>query len=421
MKKVLILIIILAAVYGAGVWYTGSHFLPGTYVSGLRLDGNGYEQQETIAVEPPQLEIVQRSCQGGDPVSETISSCVQLSYSSAELLAAQNRWLWFTQLIGKTELAVRPAGSYDEKALDKAIEGLYCFSSDNTVEPVSAHIEKSDSTFVIIPEDDGCKIDRRQAKNLIQDRVAELLEGENVGPIDLTDCYEKAAVTAQDEQLKATLASLNKLISRKITVTVSGGKNYELKDSDIFAMLEVKDNAPAVNSDKVSSFVNKVYKENYVSEYKYINKKKLTSALKEKLLAEGDATIKAVWVINTKKLIEVDLSEQTLYYYEDDKLIFTSPVVTGKSGDTPTGNYKVRYKSTDSTLVGKDYTNHVDYWIGFDSTGRILGFHDASWRTEFGGEIYKTDPSHGCVNMPLDKVKRLYNSVSVGTDVYIHK
>ena len=47
------------------------------------------------------------------------------------------------------------------------------------------------------------------------------------------------------------------------------------------------------------------------------------------------------------------------------------------------------------------------------------GMHDATWRWRFGGNIYTYDPSHGCVNMPLDKAEDLYYMVEIGTPVYI--
>ena len=46
-----------------------------------------------------------------------------------------------------------------------------------------------------------------------------------------------------------------------------------------------------------------------------------------------------------------------------------------------------------------------------------IGIHDASWRKEFGGEIYLTDGSHGCINTPLEKVRELYDMVEIGPPV----
>ena len=134
-----------------------------------------------------------------------------------------------------------------------------------------------------------------------------------------------------------------------------------------------------------------------------------------------DVTIKEKPVKNGKTVnarIDVYISEQKLYYFENNKLVLTSDVVTGKKDGTPRGNYKVLRKKKDIYLKGDTYLDHVDYWIAF--IGRLYGIHDASWRSEFGGDIYKKNGSHGCVNMPVDNMKKLYEKVKVGTAVNIY-
>lgn len=117
--------------------------------------------------------------------------------------------------------------------------------------------------------------------------------------------------------------------------------------------------------------------------------------------------------------VVVSISKQTLKYYEYGQLVLSSNVVTGINGKTPTGTFKVLNKATNIILKGKDYESFVNYWIAFK--GVAFGFHDASWRSKFGGNIYKYNGSHGCVNMPYSKVKQLYNMISIGTPVYIQK
>ena len=46
-----------------------------------------------------------------------------------------------------------------------------------------------------------------------------------------------------------------------------------------------------------------------------------------------------------------------------------------------------------------------------------IGIHDASWRDEYGGEIYKTNGSHGCINTPYEKMEQLYERADIGTPV----
>lgn len=118
--------------------------------------------------------------------------------------------------------------------------------------------------------------------------------------------------------------------------------------------------------------------------------------------------------------VEVDIQNQHLYYYRDGVLQFDTPIVTGNTSrhhDTPNGVFHILGKSRSITLVGKGYTSFVNYWVPF--IGHSYGIHDATWRSSFGGEIYKTNGSHGCVNVPLAAMEQLYPMLEVGTPVVI--
>lgn len=123
---------------------------------------------------------------------------------------------------------------------------------------------------------------------------------------------------------------------------------------------------------------------------------------------------------NYKKYILIDISDQTLKYYVKGKVKLKSNVVTGGRGcGTPTGRFKLHHKSRNVNLTGPGYVSHVSYWMPF--IGQSYGMHDASWRSQFGGSIYKYNGSHGCVNMPRSKVSKLYKMVPNGTRVIIRK
>ncbi|MCD7806641.1 MAG: L,D-transpeptidase [Lachnospiraceae bacterium] len=118
--------------------------------------------------------------------------------------------------------------------------------------------------------------------------------------------------------------------------------------------------------------------------------------------------------------VEVDISGQHCYMYEDGELIWESDCVTGdvaKGRDTPTGVYYIEYKQKNRTLKGEDYETFVNYWMHFYDG---CGFHDAYWRSSFGGEIYLKNGSHGCVNLPLAKAKELYSLISSGMTVIVY-
>ena len=121
-------------------------------------------------------------------------------------------------------------------------------------------------------------------------------------------------------------------------------------------------------------------------------------------------------------LIEVDLTNQTLYYIENGEVKMTCDVVTGKPSAgraTPEMVTSINRKRRNTVLRGDDYASFVEYWICIYST--TIGLHDASWQRDFGGERYLTHGSRGCINMRLDDVKTLYDIVEVGLPVVVYK
>ena len=74
----------------------------------------------------------------------------------------------------------------------------------------------------------------------------------------------------------------------------------------------------------------------------------------------------------------------------------------------------IYYMQRDRVLVGEDYRTPVKYWMAFHNHE---GLHDANWRRSFGGDIYKYNGSHGCVNLPTSFAAELYDNVYVGLPV----
>lgn len=117
--------------------------------------------------------------------------------------------------------------------------------------------------------------------------------------------------------------------------------------------------------------------------------------------------------------VKVSIKNQTLEYYQKNKVVFKTDVTTGRNNGTPTGNYKVIRKARNTYLMTKEYKTFVKYWIGF--LGSSYGIHDASWRKKFGGKEYLTNGSHGCVNISTSAAEKLYSMIELGTPIYIRK
>jgi hypothetical protein len=119
--------------------------------------------------------------------------------------------------------------------------------------------------------------------------------------------------------------------------------------------------------------------------------------------------------------VEVNITAQHLFFYKEGELILETDFVSGdlsKEYGTPVGTYPIQYKDNDATLVGEDYATPVKYWMPFN---RNIGFHDASWRDEYGKDIYLTNGSHGCINMPPKAAEKMYQNIHRGVAVVVYE
>jgi LysM repeat protein len=109
----------------------------------------------------------------------------------------------------------------------------------------------------------------------------------------------------------------------------------------------------------------------------------------------------------------VDLSEQRLYAFENDTLVRTTLISSGRA-QTPTviGTYKIylRYESARMRGPGYDLQN-VPYVMYFY---RGYGLHGTYWHNNFG-----TPMSHGCVNMPTPEAEWAFYWSDYGTPVTV--
>lgn len=118
-------------------------------------------------------------------------------------------------------------------------------------------------------------------------------------------------------------------------------------------------------------------------------------------------------------VIEISIDEQHLWRYEIGELESDTDIVTGKRGiyDTPHGVYRILNMIDGVYLEGADYKTWVDKWMRFWNG---YGLHDATWRNKFGGSLYISNGSHGCVNLPHSYAVTLYNKVKPGDCVVIY-
>ena len=159
-----------------------------------------------------------------------------------------------------------------------------------------------------------------------------------------------------------------------------------------------------------------------------LDRKKETAFLEQAVLERKDVLrqpeyLRKAWAQGLNDIgdtyIEIDITQQKMYFYQNGECMIDTPVVTGnmmRKRETPEGVFYIYLKQKNRVLRGPGYAAHVDFWMPVKNG---IGIHDALWRDEFGGEIYKTEGSHGCINTPHDVMEKLYDMAEIGMPVVI--
>ncbi|WEK62398.1 MAG: L,D-transpeptidase family protein [Candidatus Microbacterium colombiense] len=121
--------------------------------------------------------------------------------------------------------------------------------------------------------------------------------------------------------------------------------------------------------------------------------------------------------VNLFRRIEINLSSQHAYLFENDKVVRSWAVSTGLPGTpTPTGNFKVFAHTAMQDMgcyEGAPYCTENVPWITWFTTN--IGFHGTYWHNNYGNRM-----SHGCVNLPIDLAKFVYDWSPVGVEVSVY-
>lgn len=220
-------------------------------------------------------------------------------------------------------------------------------------------------------------------------------------------------------KLKIGILNISKRLTRKVEVVDIQAPEIEVDTESIFLDVNEEMAIPAATAkdNYDGDLTKKIETSNNIDTSK-IGEYKITYKVVD---SSNNKTTKEIKVFvrdhkdNCK--IVINIEEQKLRYYVKGKVVFETDIVSGQNGRTPKGTYSILNKARNVTLVGEDYETVVRYWMPF--IGRNYGIHDASWRSRFGGTIYKYNGSHGCVNVSSKAAAELYNMVEIGTPVII--
>lgn len=333
------------------------------------------------------------------------------------------------------------AVSFDDKLLQEIINKLVCLDPNRTIQPRNAYIVYQNNSYAIIKEMEGNKVNR---DTLYQNIVKAIKHSDAVINLESANCYENPKITETTPQIVNAKNAANRYISSKITYDI-GGMTQVLDGSTIKDWISFDANLQIVLYESMVR--------SYVDNLAYLYTSSLGSGIK---VSGGYYGNNHSWMIDSSQetqalitnirngqtiskspiytqtaaagyfsnvgdtFVEVDLSKQHVWFYKNGNLVTEGDTVTGNESNgnsTPDGVYRLYAKQRDTELVGEDYRSPVSFWMPFNKN---IGLHDASWRSVFGGQIYKTDGSHGCVNLPYYLAQSIYSYINVGDTVICH-
>lgn len=446
-------VVVLVGAVGGGLYWHESLkyktcFLPGTIVDGMDVTGKTAAEVEDAIME--QLKGYKLTINGREDLSESITGeevglYAEFDDTLAKAIAAQKPMEWGKYRFGKSvnEVNTDALIRYNDEMLGEAVDSLSCMDKENMREPQDAKIsDYTSGGYTIIKEDEGTELLEDKVKEAVAAAVMSLAES-----VDLEEqgCYVSPSITSEDEALKTACETMNKYVGARITYQF-GDKSETLSGDEIHNWLTVNGTSVRINEGKATEYVKKLaasYDTAYKAKslktsygktvsitggsYGYkINQAKEAATLVS-LIKNGEQTSREPEYSQKgasrtgndygNTYVEINLTAQHLYFYVKGKLVVQSDFVSGnaaKGWSTPAGAYSITYKQRNATLKGQGYATPVSYWMPFNGG---IGLHDANWRKTFGGTIYKTNGSHGCVNLPPAVAKTIYENISAGDPV----
>lgn len=443
---ILLISFILIGIYFSMAMYFKKHFYFGSTINSINVSGKTVEEAEKYIGE--QINSYSLELKDGNGEREEIEAAfMNLKYETSDelyrLKRGQNPYKWIVSIFKNNNLEMTSSITYNEDLLKETFNNLTLLNEEKIIPSEEPTFQYINGEFQIIAETNGNKIIK---ENLYNNVKAAISKGETSINLDDMDVYEKPKYTSNSEEIIMVKDRLNAYLNVPITYTFN--KDQETVSKDVInTWLNIDENLEITfDKKKIRTDLNKVFEP-----YETVGKSRefKTSNGNQIKISGGDYG----WFVNTTKeieqvissmengteinrepeyitkangavkndigntYVEINLSGQYLWFYKDGKLITSGPIISGnvsKNHTTPTGVYSLKYKQRSTNLVGQDYNVPVDYWMPFNGG---IGIHDASWRTSFGGIIYKTNGSHGCVNTPHYLAKGIYENIKSGVPI----
>lgn len=448
----IIMISLMGTYAGLAIYYHNA-FAYGTWINGVYCTGKSIQEVNDELVKDftyQGLTIYDRDGNAFVIPAEEISYQFDFGKALEIYQKQQNSWMWIDSIFHAHITSLTPVVSYDPGKFETCFAALPFCRESTPEEARRVEIVNTGNGYELINE-------RTQVLNLEEARSAvrtAVEESREEVFLKEEGCYHDLELT---EQMQDTLALWEKLDAfQQCGIVYQMGEEQIPLDASVVSRWIALDETGDFLLDEAGQFqLREDAIEEFVKELaaKYdtvggsrqfhatrgelvtveggvygnqIDQKKEIAYLTEAFYAKKKevhepAYLQEAWKQGSEDIgstyIEVDMGEQKMYYYVDGVLKIDTPIVTGNTSrrmGTPSGVNYVYLKQKNRILRGRDYASHVDFWMPVKGN---IGIHDAAWRSKFGGEIYQTNGSHGCINTPREAMEELFDMAEVGTPV----
>lgn len=429
--------------------YFMNHFFFNTVINGVDVSLKAHDGVDEVIikyVKEYKLQLIERDGKTEEIAGQNIGMRYNRENSIYEIYKLQRSFKWVSSLIKEQRYYVKDIFAYNKEDLENSINGLNCLNKD-IIEPRNVNFKYDNGYYEVIKEVYGNKLHRGRLYEVIK---MSILRGQTTLDLNNSLCYVDPKYTLSSDKTPHTKNLLDKYVSTKITYLLRDESEI-LDKSTINQWLSVDEDLNVViNEEAVMQYVQglskkydtvgvarkfrtALYKTIEVKGGFYgwkINRAAETQALIENIrrgdILEKEPIYAQVAVSGGENdigstYVEINLTRQHIWFYKEGKLIAHGAVVTGnpnRGNATEVGVYMLNYKQKGPTLRGPGYEADVTYWMPFNGN---IGIHDASWRYSFGGNIYKRNGTHGCVNVPLYLAKRIFDNIEDGTPVICYE
>ena len=452
-------VVVAGCAYAGMTYYYSDRFFEGTWINGIDCSGKTAYEVETALADKVQDYSIQVSSRNQEPqmiTGEQINYQYLSTGETLQLLKNQKPYEWIKGFYEQKSYTVAENVAYDKTLLQQQVTALNCAKTENQTAPENAYVAFKDNQFQIVPETEGTQLNVKQAYRILDQAVADTQASIDFGTAP--DAYVSAEVTQNDPELQSALEACNNYTKASITYTF-GDQTATLDGNTIKDWLQFDEKGQLLMDDntfhqhiadyvaQLAATYNTVGTERefhttsgrtvyvYSSVYGWaIDQAAEAAQLAQEIQSGTQTTREPIYeqTANSHGLndlgntyIEVDLSNQHMYYYQSGSLIFDSEFVSGNMSysdrQTHAGIFTLYSKTSPSVLRGDkkpdgtyEYEEPVDYWMPFDGG---IGFHDAPWRDAFGGDIYLTNGSHGCINLPPENAAVLYSIIDYNVPI----